>query len=150
MAVTSANFIADIIYFIKNDFSSNITDPLGSARKADSKFILSAYPQRQVDYPLITVRVINQTAKGAGMQTAAMDVDVFVEVRVWARNQKEKDNIGNAVYARLRNIQFTASSGSIANNIHDFALLSNVEINEDGEGTPKSRIMQVRYRFFDI
>ena len=149
MSVTAANFIADVLYFIKNSFST-ITDPLSGSRAGGSAFVMTSYPQRQVVYPLITLKVINQKATRAGMQTEAMDVDVTIEIRVWARNQKEKDDLANQCYKKLRDIQFTTSTGSEVNGIHDFQLNSATEVDEPGEGNPKSRIMQVRYKFYDI
>lgn len=148
--VTTANFISDVIFFIKNDLTSSITDPISTTRAPDSKFIMTSYPQRKAQYPLVTIKVINQEGRRAGMQTTAMDVSVNIEVRIWARNQKEKDEISTAIYKELRDIQFTTSSGSVANNLHDFQLISAVEIDENGEGAPKSRVLQVKYSFFNI
>ena len=150
MPVTAANFLSDVLYFIKNDLSGNVTDPISSTRGSNSKFVMTSYPQRAVNYPLVTVKVINQEAKRAGMQTEAMDMSVNIEIRIWARNQKEKDELATSVYKRLRDIQFTETTGSEANNIHDFQLLSATEIDENGEGTPKSRILQIRYKFYNI
>lgn len=150
MAVSSANFIQDVLYFIKNDLTSGITDPISSTRHPDSRFIATSYPQRYVQYPLITIKLINQEATRAGMQTEAMDVSIQLEIRIWARNQKEKDDFFNQVYKRLRDIQFTSSTGSEANNLHDFQLLSAVEVDESGENAPKSRIMRIKYKFFEI
>ena len=153
MAITATNFISDILYFIKNSLTSGtyaITDPISGTRQSGSAFIMTSYPQRLVNYPLITLKVINQKAVRAGMQTTAMDVEVTIEVRIWARNQKEKDVLANQVYKNLRDMQFITSTGSEANNIHDFALNSATEIDEPGEGNPKSRIMQIRYKFYDV
>ena len=150
MAVNSSTFITDLLFFIKNDFLSSITDPISATRSADSRFVMTSYPQRQVQYPLITIKLINQTGTRAGMQTEAMDVTANIEIRVWARNQKEKDDIANQIYKRLRDIQFTSSTGSIANNLYEYQLVSAVEIDEPGENQPKSRVLQVRYRFYDI
>lgn len=150
MVVTTSNFIADILSFIKSDLVNNITDPISSTRASDSKFIMTSYPQRAVNYPLITIKLINQKAIRAGMQTEAMDVTITIEIRIWARNQKEKDDLSNTIYKRLRDIQFTASTGSIANNLHNFQLNSDVEVDEPGEGNPKSRILQVQYNFYSI
>lgn len=151
MSVTSANMIADVLYFIKQSFgSSAITDPISSTRPGDSKFVMTSYPQRLAVYPLITIKEINQKAKRAGMNTTAMDVELTLEIRVWARNQKEKDDLSNQVYKTLRDLQYTSSTGSIANNLHHYELLSDVEVNEDGQGTPKSRIIQIKYRFYNI
>jgi hypothetical protein len=147
--VNSTNFIADILSFIKTDLSSNVTDPLVSTRVANSRWVATSYPQSNVIYPLITIKLTNQKATRAGLQTEAMDVEITLEIRVWARNEKEKDDLSNKVYKRLRDIQFT-TTGSENANLHDFNLLSAVEIDEPGEGNPKSRVLQVRYKFYDI
>src|SRR3990167_2918143 len=150
MAVTSANFIADILFFIKNDIQGNITDPISSSRNAESKFVMTSYPQRLAQYPLITIKLINQEGIRAGMQTTAMDVIANIEIRIWARNQKEKDDLSTSVYKRLRDIQFTSSTGSIANNLYEYQLISATEIDEQGENQPKSRVIQIKYRFYDV
>jgi len=146
--INVATFIRDVLFFIKNDLQSNITDPLGS-RSGSSAFIMTSFPQRNVKYPLVTIKVTNQEATRAGMQTTAMDVTVTLEIRIWARNQKEKDTLFTEIYDRLRTIQF-ATGGSIDNNLHDFTLLSGVEVDEEGARGIKSRIMQVQYKFFNV
>jgi len=148
--VESGTFIRDILFFIKNDLSNNITDPISSSRNSQSKFVMTSYPQRKVVYPLITVKLINQSATRAGMQNVAMDVVAVIEIRVWGRNQKEKDELANDCFKRLRDIQFTDDTGSIANFIYNYTLLSNVEVDEEGEDQPKSRILNVQYNFYDV
>jgi len=150
MAISGDTFIRDILFFIKNDFLSNISDPLVSERKDASRFVMTSYPQRLVEYPLVTLKVVDYGGTRAGMQTNAMDIRVNIEIRVWGRNQKEKDEISNDCYIRLRDIQFTATDGSVANNLHDFTLISSVELDEDGEEQPKSRVLNVGYSFFDL
>ena len=150
MVVESATFIRDILFFIKSDFLSNITDPESGKRSNNSKFVITSYPQRLVEYPLITIKLTNQEAIPAGMQNTAMDVTITLEVRIWGRSQKEKDELANTAFKRLRDIQFTASTGSIANSLHHFRLLSAVELDEPGEDQPKSRILGIQYRFYDI
>ena len=147
MTVSSSTFIRDILFFIKDNLG-NITDPLGVNRNSQSKFVMTSFPERLVEYPLITVKLTNQSAIPSGMQTTTMDVVIVVEIRVWARNQKEKDELGNDCYKRLRDIQFTAG-GSRANFLHNFTLLSDVELDEPGKNQPKSRILSIQYKFFD-
>ena len=149
MAIESATIIRDVLFFIKNDLDGEITDPVISSRPSGSKFIMTSYPQRMVFYPHVTLRVTNVEALRAGMQSTAMDYTFTIELRVWARNQKEKDEIYTAVLDRLRTIQFTNSTGSIANNLHDFNALSAVEVDEEGKGKPKSRICEIQYKFFN-
>lgn len=149
MAVESATFIRDVLFFIKTELLK-ITDPLVGKRSSQSKFVMTSYPQRLVQYPLITIKLTNQEALPAGMQVTAMDVTLNIEVRTWGRNQKEKDELSNDCYKHLRDIQFTASTGSIANNLHDFRLLSSSELDEEGEDQPKSRILNIQYKFFNV
>ena len=149
MTVESGTFIKDILFFVKNDLSSNITDPITATRNSQSKFVMTSYPQRLAQYPLITVKLTNYRATSAGMQTTTMDVVAQIEIRVWARNQKEKDSLANDCYKRLRDIQFTATTGSVANYLYDFELLSAVEVDEDGEDQPKSRVISIQYKFFN-
>jgi len=150
IVVESGTMSRDILFFVKDTINSGVTDPLTATRSKPSKFVMTSYPHKFVQYPLITVKISNYNAVSSGMQTNAMDVVLTMEVRVWARNQKEKDELANDCYKVLRDAQFTASTGSIANYLYDFALLSAVEVSEDGENQPKSRILEVQYKFFNI
>ena len=150
MAIQSSTFMRDVLFFIKDDLDSNVTDPISSRRITNSKFILTAYPQRQVQYPVVTLQIVNTVASRAGMQTNAMDMVFTLEVRVWARNTKERDELFTDILNRLRTIQFTATTGSIANDLHDFNVLSAVDVNEDGERGIKSKVMECVYRFFNV
>ena len=149
MTVESGTFIRDTLFFIKSSLAA-VTDPISTKRGSSSKFIMTSYPEREVKYPLITIKLINYEAERAGMQTTAMDVLMNIEVRVWARNQKEKDELFNDCYLVLRNLQFTSSTGSIANNLYEFSMDSAVEVDEDGERGIKSRVGQFSYMFYNI
>jgi len=150
MVVESGSMSRDILFFVKDTLKSGVTDPLNADRSTQSTFVMTSFPHRYVQYPLIIVKISNYSAVSSGMQTNAMDVIITMEVRVWARNQKEKDELANDCYLILRDAQFTASTGSIANYLYDFALLSAIELDEDGENQPKSRILEVQYKFFNI
>ncbi len=149
MTVEIATFIRDVLSFIKTDLLANITDPISSKRHATSKFVMTSYPQRKVQYPLITLKVTNQEGVRAGMQTTTMDVRVTLEIRIWATNEKQKDDLATKVYNRLRSIQFIGS-GSTANELHDFTLFSMNELDEPGEQGIKSRILQIGYTFWNV
>ena len=150
MSISSATFERDILYFIKADLTSNITDPITSTRGAKSKFIMTSYPSRPVEYPIITIKTTNHEAFRSGMQTTTMDMRITVEVRIWARNTKERDTLFTSVFNRLRSIQFTTTTGSIANSLHDFSVPSVVEVNEEGEQAIKSKVMEVSYKFYNF
>lgn len=148
MTIDVSSFVKDLVFFIKNDLSNNLTDPLFSVRNSQSKFVLTSYPHRLVDYPIITIKVPNYTAKSAGLATNAMDFVINIEIRVWARNIKEKEDLATSILNRLINIQFTTITGSVANYLYKFNLSSAVEIDEEGDNTPKSRILNIQYKFF--
>ena len=145
--ITVENFIADVLYLIKTKLNE-ITDPLSGSR-TNSSFIMTSYPERKVEYPIITLKITNKNATKAGMQTTAMDVTINIEARVWARNQKEKDGLYTNVYNKLKNIQFV-DEGTINNGLHDFEERSANEVDEAGKGRPKSRIGSFIYNFYNI
>jgi hypothetical protein len=145
---TRANLIRDVLFFLKGDLTSNITDPITSSRKTASNFIMTSYPQREVQYPIITIKCSNIEGPRSGMQTTTLNMTLTLEIRVWARNEKEKDTIYTQVLDRLANIQFTAS-GSVVNDLHDFNALSAIEIDEPGESGIKSRVLQIQYKVYD-
>lgn len=150
--VAKATLLLDTIFFIKNDLDSNITDPISSTRSSKANFVMTSYPNRPVEYPIITIKSTNIEALRSGMQTSAQDITISLEIRIWARNEKEKNDIYEDVLNRLATIQF-AGSGSIANDLHDFNVLSSVEVDEEGESGGqiiKSRILQCQYSFYNI
>ena len=148
MTVEISTFVRDILFFIKNDFLSSIDDPISTSRNNNSSFIMTSYPQRLAVYPMITLKVTNYNGVSSGMQTGTTDVVAFIEIRVWARNEKEKETLATACYNRLKNIQF-ASGGSRENYLYFFTLLSAPEVDEPGEEQPKSRILNIRYNFYN-
>jgi hypothetical protein len=150
MAINSDTFVRDILQFIKEDLIKNITDPIEAKRiNKSSKFIMTSYPQRETLYPLITIKGINYSFSRAGMQTTNMDGIVTLEIRIWATNEKEKDNLFTQVINRLKNIQFTIN-GSVEYELHDFNMPSAVEIQEEGDAGIKSKVMEVVYKFYNI
>lgn len=147
--VEKTSLLTDVFSFLKTSLSA-VTDPIASARATRSSFIMTSYPQKQVQYPLITLKCTNYVAKRAGMQTTAQDIKLTIEIRIWARNEKEKDTLFIAVQNKLDDLQFTASTGSVANNLYNFNVLSGTEIDEPGEQGIKSRILQLQYEFYNI
>lgn len=142
-----STLIRDILFFIKNDLSSNVTDPISSTRTAKSNLVMTSYPQRPVEYPLITIKIPNIEAVRVGMQSTVLDMIVPVEIRVWARNEREKDEASEEIIDRLASIQHI-SSGSVDNDIHDFQILSSTEVDEPGQKGIKSRVIVAQYSFF--
>ena len=146
MAFTNATFLSDTIKFIRDDLDNNITDPISSSRSGRERFVMTSYPSRPVKYPIITVRAANiKMVNRLGMQSESVWMSVPIEIRVWARDQKEKDELTEQVFIRLKDNQFGANSTTDFE-LHDFILNSSIEVDEDGKGNPKSRIMEYEYK----
>jgi len=146
MTIESATFVRDILFFIKSNLSSSITDPIQSSRKSNSRFVMTSYPERETQYPLITIKAPNYSATRAGMQTDAMDMQITIEIRIWARNVKERDELFTTAFNLLRTIQFS-TDGSVDSNLHDLNIPSVVEVDED---VIKSKVMEATYNFYNF
>ena len=142
--------IRDILSFLKEDLSSNITDPIEGSRGNNSRFIMTSYPEREVKYPLITLEVNNIEESRAGMQVSTMDIGLTIELRIWSKSVTQSDQLAQEILDRLADIQFTAEDGSVDNDFHDFNIGSVIRIDEPGKGAIKSRIIQLGYKFFNL
>ena len=133
--VNSATFLSDTINLIRDKLKTNIADPISSIRPANEKFVLTSYPKRPVTYPIITItdRGIIQPGR-LGMASEGTLLTIDVEIRIWARNVKERDELTQQVYEYLRTNQLDAGIGLSDSNLHDFTLSSAVNVSEEFTG----------------
>ena len=148
MTVTSVNtdtFIGDTVILIRDDLRDNITDPISGSRASNERFVMTSFPQRNVRYPIITVQNTNVVGPiRLGMQSELHFVSLPLEIRVWARNVKERDTVGQDVINRLRDNDI---GGTVDANLHDFTITSAVNIDDPGEEGIKSKVITVQYKF---
>ena len=147
--VTSSNFLSDAVNLVRNKLRTNITDPIVSTRPANEKFCLTSYPKRAVTYPIMTVtdRGIAQPQR-LGMASEGTLLTIDMEVRIWATNVKQRDELTQQVYNYLRQNQLDLTTGLAESNLHDFSLTSAVNVDEAGENGIKSKVCE--YRFLTI
>ena len=70
------------------------------------------------------------------------------EIRVWARNEKERDELTEQVYNQMRSNQFGGgSSWSDDEELHDFRWVSGVPVDELGEEGIKSMVLNCEFMF---
>ena len=146
MVVNTATFLADTIILIRNDLRDNVTDPIKTSRPDDCRFAMTSYPKRKAVYPLITIKDINISSSRLGMQSESDRIDMVIEVRIWAKNVAQRDELFGSVYNRMRENQFGTKS-TTTNGLHDFSLLSAVNVNEEGAEGIKSKVMEIGYLF---
>ncbi len=149
MAITevySATFLSDAVNLIRNKLLTNITDPITSIRLSNEKFCLTSYPKRSVTYPIITVtdRGIIQPSR-LGMSSEGTVLNIDIEVRIWARNVRERDELTQEVYDYLRTNQLDSGTGLANSNLHDFTLSSAVNVDEEGEAGIRSKVCEYSF-----
>ena len=143
MAVTTATFITDVILFIRDLLKDNITDPIVSRTVG---FIMTAFPKRNTQYPLITVRETNIDTTKLGMQSELHLATMQLEVQVYSRNSKEVDTLTQNIIDILRTNQYGTSSTDVEE-IHGFIITSVVPIVEtEGENTIHRKVISVNYK----
>ena len=146
MALSASTFLSDSTLFVRDGLSTNITDPIVASRAGRERFVMTSYPKRGVKYPIITVRPSNpHDDKRLGMQSEGTWTFLPFEVRVWARNEKEKDFLTQEVITFLRTNQFGTDS-SVDFELHDYKWVSSFDVDEEGEEGIKSRVMEIQYK----
>lgn len=148
MSITSAKVVSDVILFVRDVLKANLTDPISSTR-AKGRYVMTSYPREKVEYPIITVRSNNVVDSIIGQSSEKRRVDLSIEVRVWARNEKEKNNIWDAIYNFMSTNQYpsTTSNTSLNVSLFDFNLASLNDLDEDGEEGVRSKIAVFNYSF---
>lgn len=153
MTITSVvgnTFLADTVILIRDKLRTNITDPLVSSRPATERFVMTSYPQRAVTYPIITVvdRNVSQPQR-LGMGSEGTILTITLEIRIWARNVRERDELFDEVYNYLKNNQLDDGTGLVASNLNGFNMTSAININEEGEQGIKSKVMEINFLFIN-
>ncbi len=143
-SVRNSTFIADTVNFIRDKLNSNITDPLSGKRPGSDRFVRTSYPKRPVNYPIITIVDAGTSQEvRLGMRSEGTALRVPVEIRIWARNIKERDELFDEVYQYLRTNQFSGDNINGAN-LHDFGMSSAVNVPGEKE---QSKVIEVSYLF---
>lgn len=145
--ISTDTFLSDITIQLKKDLNENIDDPIYSSRPKDSSFVMTSYPRRAAVYPLITI--INKDMNvprrlGFGSQTHF--AELTFEIRIWARNQIEKDTLFQNVTNRLRQIQ-NITGGTINAGLCHFQITNSLNVDEEGDSGIKSKILTVSYKY---
>lgn len=147
MVVATNTFVQDTVLTAKAVLVAGVTDPNSSTRPSGQSFIFTSYPSKPVTYPIITIKTTGPAdEKRLGARSSLKWVRLPLEVRVWAKSEKVKDDLTQDVYNALRSKQFGTSSTSDTNGMHDFELVSSVPVEEEGQDGVKSMVMTYNYK----
>lgn len=140
MALTNAQFTSQVLIFFRNLISSNVTDPISTKRTGNEKFVFTSYPKRNVKYPVISLQVNNVSdSRRLGMQSEGKLVTLEIEVRIWGRNVKERNEIFDDMYNALQTNDL-GTNGLVNEGIFNYQLTSAVNVDEEGDEGIKSKV----------
>lgn len=145
MTVSSTTFIKDITLFTRNFLRTNMTDP--HSRTDGVGFVNTSFPKRDTKYPLLTIRGIPGASTKLGMRSE-LRWNVFnIEIKVFARNVIEVDDLTQTVINLLQKNQYgTGSTDEFE--IHDYNITSAVPIEPEqaGDLTIHQYVITIEYK----
>lgn len=143
MTISSSTFISDTILFIRNLLRSNVTDPLSRANGIG--FCMTAFPKRNIQYPVITVRNTGLNSSKLGMQSEKQWITFTIEVSIYTKSATQTDKLTQEVIEVLRTNQL-GSDSTDSEEIFGFTILSVVPIVElEGELTLHRKVITLNY-----
>ena len=148
MAITTAEFIQNIVTFIRDTLRTNLCDPLINTPNTSrqGKYVMTSYPKRQTQYPLVTVKLTGADTEKMGMSSEIHFCTVSIEVRAWSRNSKESDDMAQDVINTLRQFQYGTNSTD-DEEIFGYRVVSvNPVVEELNDATIHSKVMTFEYK----
>lgn len=152
--INNQSIIEDITKRLKNLIASGITDPISSTRTGSSAFVMTSFPEKRAEYPMITLRINLGASEHLGMQSEGKLIPVLLFIDVWSKNVGMKDWLAGSVFNVLRENQYgtntTTGSGTVLERLYDFRLLNMVDLDEPGAGGVHRKSIQCQYQFVTI
>ena len=145
MSIGSNTVLHDVVVYIKS-ILQGITDPIVGSRSTSSKFVMTSFPLRGAEYPLITIECGMNNGRGMGMATEAMEFRNLLRITIWSKSTKQRDELCDSVISTLRNAQL--GTGTISENLYDFIVINAFDLSEDaGQEKIHRKIIEVSYKF---
>jgi len=144
MTVSGSTILHESILKIRDLIALGVTDPISGTRSSDTKFVMTAFPDRKVEYPMITVEGNKVSDERMGTNTQVMRSDIRCVVNVWTKSTKQRDTIPDAIYQTLKTSQMGTQAGwtgTELNGLYDFKFFGENNIDEEGQkGIHRKRI----------
>lgn len=144
--INGSCLVHDCTVWMRDILISGITDPISGNRNSDSRFVMTSYPQRPVNYPYITVKCNLLGDSPMGIGTESKQVPVSFEIRVWSKSVTQKDKLADNVYSYLRQYQLDANE-SVSQGLFGFRMTQMFDVDEPGKDGDKTKVINGRYNF---
>jgi len=144
--IGNSTVLHDITVYLKGLLQANVTDPIVGSRSSSSKFIMTSFPMRVAEYPLITIKTSMDSGVGLGMASEAMEIRNVIQISIWSKSTKQRDELFDSVLYALRSNQL--GTGTIAENLYDLTLVNAFDLSEDvGQEKIHRKIAEFSYKF---
>lgn len=146
MAVASATLVHDTTIWIRDLLLTKVTDPYSSSRQTNSKFVMTAWPTRPVDYPLILVQNTDLETSPLGMQSESEIVRMTFEIDVHSKSTRERDEVSDSVMDVLRSNQL-GTGESLDQGLFDFKIEGTTNADDPGKDGVHRKIIMITYTY---
>lgn len=152
-AADKATLIHDIVTKIATFLQNNCTDPISGTR-AQSQWIFPSYPERDIEYPIITIAQASARDEHVSLGTEYKTVYIALRIEVWTHSTKERDQVWDDIYDELRHHYITADDNgdSITGlGLHDMIILNCLDIDTEapkGRGRIHRKIATIQFTFY--
>lgn len=140
--INDISILHDTVQRIKTILASGIT----------TATILSAWPEKKVNFPLITVRANMASSSRMGIDSEMMEVPLLVNIDIWSKSTKERDCLTGSVFNLLRTTQYgvdsTVGSGTVIDRLYDFRPGPCNDFDEPGKEGLHRKTMEINYKYY--
>lgn len=138
--VNAGSVIHDSVLHLRNIIAS------GTGRNC-----YTSYPERTTRslFPFVTIAHTGQRSSPMSIADAKGTQFILTfDINVFALNTKDRDVYADKLIYQLRTMQPAASSGTIAQGLHDFRIVSSVNIDEPGKQGIHRKVIGAQYKFY--
>jgi len=152
-AIAPATLVHDTVTKIATFLQNNCTDPI-SATRAQSVWVFTSYPERNIEYPFITIAHSAHRDEYTSIGTEYKTVFTTLRIEVWSKSTKERDEVWDDIYDELRHHYTTTdgSSDSVTSiGLRDMIVTNSVDIDMDsprGRGHIHRKISTIQFTFY--
>ena len=143
-SVSQATIIHDTVTKLRTFLTNNLT----------AGTVFTAYPEKAVDYPIITITHAGMRDEHTALGTEFKNVYITIRIEIWSKSTIQRDQIWDDIYDELRHHYLTAdASGDYLANLglHDPVIVSCVDIDTEsprGRGHIHRKIAEIQFTFY--
>lgn len=144
--VNTGSVLRSSITYIRSVLASGVTDPISATRASDSSFVVTNFPEKSVNYPIIVISTELGASSKLGLYSEGLKTSLRLSVDIHSKTVKQRDQLSDDVFHHLR----TTQSGTKSNNLYDLRLLATQSQNEMGREGIHRRTLEFSYLFLNV